>query len=527
MKLHVPLFVKIMLPILVLIILAVSLTGYRVYQASTMRWQTEMDTRLERVATLLAGTVNVKTLESVHQPTDIDSPAYREVVAQLEQAVTAANLAWVGIYYREGDYFYYWVDQDYTGVGYPFFYATPAHFAAYADQQPHQVQYTDEFGSYYGFVAPITVAGENGPQTVGLVEALVDLESRNLLQRDTLNRVIPMLIGGGVVAAILSLLITVVVVYRPLRQLQHGTLALANGQFGHNIQLRAWVKDELHDVADTFNLMSSQLERLYREQAERERIQREIEIARTVQQALFPARIPVVRGLEIAAFCRPHRETSGDFYDLLALEGDQLGVVIGDVSGKSIPAAMVMVAAQSTLRAEALTHTSPARVLDQSNVLLQRNMPRGMFVAASYARLDAWSGEMVWANAGQIYPVLLHRVRPANPQAYPRYLEATGAAFPLGVSAAIRYDDQPLKLIPGDTVLFYTDGVIEAMNPAHELYGFERLEKLVRSLADNLPPQALIEAVLADVAAFVGPAEQHDDITLVAVKLSSEESTLD
>ena len=520
MKLRVPLFIKMMLPIVALIVMAIGLTGYRVYQASTRRWQAEMDTRLERVATLVAGTVNPDTLKLVRKPTDIDGPAYAEVAAQLEQAVTAGNLGWVGIYYREDDYFYYWVDQDFTGVGYPFFYATPEHFAAYDHQQPQWVQYTDEFGSYYGFVAPIIINGENGPQTLGLVEAVVDLESRSLLQREALNQVWPILIGGSVVAALLSLLITVILVSRPLRQLRRGTLALASGQFGHTINLRSRVKDELYEVADTFNQMSSQLERLYREQAERERIQREIEIARTVQQALFPAEIPQVDGLEIAAFCRPHRETSGDFYDLLALDQEQLGVVVGDVSGKSIPAAMVMVAAQSTIRAEAHAHTSPAQVLNQSNVLLHRNMPHGMFVAASYAHLDARSGEMVWANAGQIYPVLLHRVRPADPQAYPRYLEATGAAFPLGLNAIIKYDDQPLKLLPGDTVLFYTDGVIEAMNPANELYGFERLEALVRSLAADLSPQALLEAIQADVAAFVGPAEQHDDITMVAVKLT-------
>ncbi|HXW01358.1 MAG TPA: PP2C family protein-serine/threonine phosphatase, partial [Anaerolineae bacterium] len=477
------------------------------------------DTRLERVATLIANSVDPETLKSVRQPVDIDGPAYAEIAAQMQQAITAGNLGWLGIYYREGDYFYYWVDQEFTGVGYPFFYATPEHFAAYEQQQPRRVQYTDEFGSYYGFTVPIIVNSENGPQTLGLVEAVVDLESRDLLQRAALSQIWPILLGGSIIAALLSLLITVIVVSRPLRLLQQGALALGNGQFGYVINLRARIKDELQDVADAFNQMSGQLERLYREQAERERIQRELEIARTVQQALFPATIPQVDGLEIAAFCRPHRETSGDFYDLLALGEGQLGVVVGDVSGKSIPAAMMMVAAQSTLRAEAFAHTSPAQVLDQSNVLLQRNMPRGMFVAASYARLDPQSSEMVWANAGQIYPVLLHRVRPADPQAYPRYLEATGAAFPLGLNAALNYDDQPLKLLPGDTVLFYTDGVIEAMNQAGELYGFERLEALVRSLAADLSPQALLEAILADVTAFVGAAEQHDDITMVAVKV--------
>ena len=246
MKLRVPLFIKMMLPIVALIVLAIGLTGYRVYQASTRRWQAEMDTRLERVATLVAGTANPDTLKLVRKPTDIDGPAYAEVAAQLEQAVTAGNLGWVGIYYREDDYFYYWVDQDFTGVGYPFFYATPEHFAAYDHQQPQWVQYTDEFGSYYGFVAPIIINGENGAQTLGLVEAVVDLESRTLLQREALNQVWPILIGGSVVAALLSLLITVVLVSRPLRQLRRGKLAVAQGHFGHTINFRTRVKDEKH-----------------------------------------------------------------------------------------------------------------------------------------------------------------------------------------------------------------------------------------------------------------------------------------
>jgi sigma-B regulation protein RsbU (phosphoserine phosphatase) len=295
---------------------------------------------------------------------------------------------------------------------------------------------------------------------------------------------------------------------------------LADGHFGHTIDLRS--QDELGDLANTFNQMSTQLERLYRERAESERIQREIEIARSVQQALFPAQLPRVAGLEMAAVCRPHRETSGDFYDVLELEDGQLGIVVGDVSGKSIPAAMLMVAAHSAILSEAYDHDSPAEVLDESNTMLCRDVPRGMFVAASYARLNAQKREMVWANAGQIYPFLLHRVRPADLQDYPHYLEVTGASWPLGMDAAVKYDDQHLTLLPGDTVLFYTDGVVEAMNPARELYGFERLESLVRSLQPGISSQALIDAVLADVAAFVGPAEQHDDITMVAIRFVGE-----
>ncbi|MBN1888865.1 MAG: SpoIIE family protein phosphatase [Thermoflexales bacterium] len=518
MTIRVPLFVKVMLPLVVLIIVTVGLSGYRVYHESTERFQSEMDTRLEHVALLAASTISPTVLLSIREPVDLDGPEYENIAQQLESALTAGNLAWVGIYYREGDYFYYWVDADYTGVSYPFLYPAPGHFAAYEDQQAHRVQYTDEYGMYYGFVAPILVTDEEGQsQVLGLVEAVLAGEATNLLQQDTLDRVWPILLGGSAIAVVLSMLVATMAFNRPLRRLQHGALALAGGKFGHTIDLRS--NDELGELAGTFNEMSSQLERLYHERAESERMQRELEIARNVQQALFPAQLPYLAGIEVAAYCLPHRETSGDFYDVLVLAGGQMGVVVGDVSGKSIPAAMMMVAAHSTIRSEAFDHESPAFVLNESNRMLSRDVPRGMFVAASYATLDVRSRRMVWANAGQIYPFLLHRVRPAGEQ-YPQYLETMGAALPLGMTDSVEYSDHCLDLQPGDTVLFYTDGVVEAMNPARELYGFERLEALARSLPPSLSPQALIDAVLADVNAFVGPAEQHDDITLVAVRMS-------
>jgi sigma-B regulation protein RsbU (phosphoserine phosphatase) len=335
MQIRAPLFVKIMAPLILLIFLTVGISGYWVYQESTGRWQTEMDTRLVRVANLVASTVDRESLREIRQPTDIDSPAYQQIAGRLEQAVIAANVAWIGIYYREDDHFYYWVDYDYSGVGYPFFYATPAHFAAYTDLQPQPVAYTDEFGSYYGFVAPIIVTNEAGQEEViGLVEALVDQAARTLLQQDTLSRVLPILLIGSLIAVVLSGLITIILFNQPLRRLQHGTMALAQGRFGYTIKLSS--RDELGDLAETFNRMSKQLKQLYQELAERERIQRELEIAQRVQLAVFPAEIPQVPGVAIATYFRPHRETSGDFYDLLPFGDGQIGLVIGDVSKLTI-----------------------------------------------------------------------------------------------------------------------------------------------------------------------------------------------
>lgn len=514
--LRVPLVVKILTPLVLLIVITVGVSGYRVYRESTDRWQVEMDTRLARVSTQVADNLSREALLSIRHPHDVDSPAYGQIVARMEQAVLAANIAWMGIYYQEDGHFYYWVDYDYSGVGYPFFYATPAHFAAYADGQPHPVEYTDEFGSYYGFVAPITMTNANGEtEVIGLVEALVDQESRYLLQQDTLKRILPILVGGSLLAIALSVVITVVLFNQPLRHLQRGAIALSEGKFGYTIPF--YSGDELGQLALTFNQMSIQLEELYREQAEQERMRRELEIARQVQQAIFPTDLPQLPGLQVAAFCRPQQETSGDFYDMFLLGDNQVGVVVGDVLGKSLPAAMLMLVTQSTIRAEAHNFATPDQVLNQSNDILAEKIFSGMFSAVSYARFDVQRQEMIWANAGQVYPFL---VRPANPPSAdnPCYLVTQGESLPLGMISPINYQLHSLSLSPGDIVFFYTDGIVEAMNPEQELYGFERLIDLIQSLPTDVLPHALLEAVVADVTAYVGSAQQHDDMTMVAVK---------
>jgi signal transduction histidine kinase len=268
-----------MAPIVTLIILTVGVSGYRVYQENARRLQTDLDTRLERAATLIAQTVDLDSLNTIKTPADIESDAYLKIQEQLDLARTAGGLAWVGIFYRDGDYFYYWVDADLTGVGYPFFYATPTHFAVFENRQTAVVEYADEYGSYYGYAAPLIIVDEGGnEQVVGLVEALVLQESRNLVQQATLGRVLPILIGGAIVAAGLSVLITHFLFNRPLHRLQRGTLNLANGQLGFQIDLKS--SDELGELAATFNRMSIQIERLHLERIRSERAQREREVTR-------------------------------------------------------------------------------------------------------------------------------------------------------------------------------------------------------------------------------------------------------
>jgi PAS domain S-box-containing protein len=263
LKIRVPLVFKILTPLVVLLALTVGISGYRIYQASVARWQTEMDTRMEHVATLIASTVDPELLAQVRVPTDLDNEIYTQIKYPMDTAITASNLEWAGIYYQEGGHLYYWVDTSSTGVGYPFFYPAPGHLEAFEDLEPHRVIYTDEFGSYYGFVAPIVVEGDDGPEVIGIVEASLAAESTQLLEEATLSAVWPILVAGIATAVGVSILVTFLVLLRPLQRLKRGALALASGDLGHTITLRS--HDELGDLAAAFNQMSGQMDAVYDE----------------------------------------------------------------------------------------------------------------------------------------------------------------------------------------------------------------------------------------------------------------------
>ncbi len=258
-----PVFVKIIAPLIIIIALSVGISGYRVYQGSTQRWQAETDRRLRQASTWVAENVDVAALQTIQKPTDAGGEAYATIAATLSEAATVGNIQWIGIYYRHGDFLYYWADSDESGVGYPFFYATEEHRAAFEDRNVHRVRYTDEFGAYYGFIAPIIAADPDGgnSKVIGIVEAAVSAEAGELLERSTLAVVLPTLIIGIVLAVVAAVLLTSLVFQHPLQQLQRGAQALAEKQFGYTIPLKA--RDEMGDLAATFNHMSLELKNLY------------------------------------------------------------------------------------------------------------------------------------------------------------------------------------------------------------------------------------------------------------------------
>jgi serine phosphatase RsbU (regulator of sigma subunit)/anti-sigma regulatory factor (Ser/Thr protein kinase) len=238
-------------------------------------------------------------------------------------------------------------------------------------------------------------------------------------------------------------------------------------------------------------------------------VEQELGTARSIQHALLPKDLPRLEGWKIAYHYQPAREVGGDFYDFLRLEDDRVGLVIGDVSGKGIAAALVMANTQSVLRAVARRgNIAPGLVLAEANEVLYAYIPAGTFVTCFYGILDPESGRLVYANAGHDPPYLQ---RDGDAQ------ELRARGMPLGLMPGMPYEEKEAVLAAGDDLLFYSDGLVEAHDPEGEMFGFPRLRKLIMAQSAG-SGEELVDFLLAELTRFTGTdSEQEDDITLVTL----------
>lgn len=249
-----------------------------------------------------------------------------------------------------------------------------------------------------------------------------------------------------------------------------------------------------------------------------ERLERDVKIAQEVQARLFPQRAPEVRGVECFGVCRPARAVAGDYYDFLALDAHQMGIAVGDVSGKGLPAALLMASLQGALRSLASTADGgPARLARDLNGQVHALTERNRFVTFFWAVLDGETGGVSWVNAGHNAPFVIR-----TSGALER-LESCGP--PLGVLADPAYREKRTTLSPGDLLVLFTDGVTEAEDASEIEYGDGRLEALLRQSASRgEAPRDVCRRVLDAVAAFEAGAEQSDDITVVAARCHASKS---
>jgi serine phosphatase RsbU (regulator of sigma subunit)/predicted ester cyclase len=251
--------------------------------------------------------------------------------------------------------------------------------------------------------------------------------------------------------------------------------------------------------------------RLEEEARERERVEQELEVARTIQQASLPKEVPTLEGWQINPFYQPAREVGGDFYDFHLLPEGRLGLVVGDATGKGVPAALVMstTCGMLQLAAQGSDSFSPGEVLSRVNQTLYTRIPQNMFVTCFYAILEPKSGKLSYANAGHDLPYLQR-----NGDA--EELRARG--MPLGLMPGMGYEEREMVLEASESTLFYSDGLVEAHNPKGEMFGFPRLRALV---AEHGEERSLGDFLLEELYSFVGERwEQEDDITLLTLRRS-------
>jgi sigma-B regulation protein RsbU (phosphoserine phosphatase) len=253
-----------------------------------------------------------------------------------------------------------------------------------------------------------------------------------------------------------------------------------------------------------------------RYQAELERKRQELKIAHEIQQSFLPDAIPLLRGFELAALNLPAKEVGGDFYDFIPISKDKMGLTIADVSGKGVPAALFMALSRTVVRANARGNPGVAEVIKEANSMITADSKSGMFVTLFYAILDLKERRLTYVNAGHNPPMLLV-VKTGDLI----MLRARGIA--LGAMEEIELEERVLELARGDVVVFYTDGVTEAVDAHEQQFGEERLLSLMKE-HHQLSAAALVDRLKESVLAFCGNVPQYDDITLMVLKVDAAEA---
>lgn len=276
-------------------------------------------------------------------------------------------------------------------------------------------------------------------------------------------------------------------------------------------RLNAYTPDDLQVLLLLASQVAIIIEKvmLHEQLIEKKRLEGQLEVARQVQLELLPAQDPQLEGFDISAYNFPTEEVSGDYYDWVRIYEDQIGFVVADVSGKGVPAALLMAFLRASLRAAIHIGYAPHISMAKVNYLLWESIERNQFVTAFYSVLDASNKTLAYTNAGHSPPLLLEKDGSA------RFIERGG--LPLGMFRDTRYYEYYLSMEPGQVLVLYTDGVTEAMSPGGEEYGPERLERAVRA-GRELPARQLIDFIHQDMLEWTEGRGANDDITFFIVK---------
>jgi sigma-B regulation protein RsbU (phosphoserine phosphatase) len=305
-----------------------------------------------------------------------------------------------------------------------------------------------------------------------------------------------------------------------VHELFEGTGRVRQGDFGHRIPVLA--NDQLGELANSFNQMTGSIEDLLRGAAEKKRLEEEMRLAREIQMSLLPRGPLLMPGITISALCVPAREVGGDYYDVVPLPDGRYGVMIADVSGKGMSAALYMAELKGLMLSLSQMHLSPRDLLVNANRLISMHLDSRSFITMTYAVIDPASGVMTYARAG--HTPLLYLPAGTGSGGRARILAPDGMVLGLRIDDGERFasllSEVTMALSPGDLLVFFTDGISEAMNERADCFGESLLAELVEEHG-HLPIGELRERILREIAAFVGGAPQHDDMTMILLKVDA------
>lgn len=270
--------------------------------------------------------------------------------------------------------------------------------------------------------------------------------------------------------------------------------------------------DLLHAVANQ-GAVAIENARLFKENLEKQRMEEELNIARDLQKSMLPSVCPQIEGFQISALSTPAKEVGGDFFDFIEMGEGKLGLVVGDVTGKSVSGALVMSAARSIFRLLSEEKWTVADIMGRANRRGKKDIRSGMFVALLYVVLDSKKRTLALCNAGQTQPIHFSSL-----SGEASFMETEGDRFPLGILEEAEYKETTIELSPGDRLIFYTDGIVEAMNANREFFGFDRLLQVVKE-ARSMNADSLLKEITRQVNEFCGGTTQSDDLTVIVMSL--------
>ena len=335
---------------------------------------------------------------------------------------------------------------------------------------------------------------------------------------EILNEILISFLGPACLAIILGALLGLFMagqVTRSVKTLMADMEVVSRGDLAH--QSHAYSSDEIGVLAMTFNRMTKSLQLARKKEIEAKALERELELAHEVQSNLLPKKIPAIPGYDISAFYRSSHEVGGDYYDIIQVDENNIGVIVADVAGKGIPGSMLMTMTRSLVRMEATRNLSPADTLSKVNRILAADIRRGMFVTAMYLIMNIKARTILVSSAGHNPLIIWRHSRRGYELVNPNGI---ALGFDRGPVFERTVKEQLIQLAPGDRFVSYTDGVVEAMNPRDEEFGSERFYKLVGQLT-NYPSKVFIDQTIKVLDNYKGSAPQHDDITLVSVRVTA------